>query len=113
MENAWQIGSLYPLVGGQGGFWTQPAGPYSPVFPQQQTNNTDILSSVPFNELTGQYMGVCGHSFNMCMVFREYDYDNETSVALLCCPSCGTVQRSIAPFSEAVGGDLQNMILYP
>lgn len=111
--NAWQIGALY-LPGGPGGFWTQPGGPGTEVFPQQQTGNVDQFSTEPYNELTGQFTGVCGHSFSYCTVYRDYDNIGQTSVALLACPMCSCVQRSIEPYSDAItGSDLSNLILYP
>lgn len=93
--------------------WTQPGGAGTPVYPQQVTGGFDLLSNKPFSELSGQYIGVCGHSFNMCTVFREVDVNTGESVALLCCPSCSCVQRTISPFSDAVSNGLQNAILYP
>lgn len=117
MANDRTIGALYPLNGGLGGFWSQPGGPNTTVFPQQETGNTDYFSTKPFNELTGQYMGVCGHSFNEVLVQRDYDLDTATSVALLCCPLCGCVQRTIEPYEDATTGSsnasLSNLILYP
>jgi hypothetical protein len=117
VTNDWTLGALYPLKGGQGGFWAQPGGPNTTVFPQEATGNTDYFSTTPFNELTGQYMGVCDHSFNQVMVFRDYDYDNSISVALLCCPLCGCVQRTLSPYETATTGSdnasLANLILFP
>lgn len=117
MTNDWIVGALYPLDGGIGHFWTQPDGPFTTVYPKQKSANVDYFSQVPFNELSGSYMGVCGHSFNMVLVQREYDYENSISVALLCCPSCGTVQRTVEPFEDAVtgssNGSLALSILYP
>ena len=93
--------------------WAQPTGINGLVYPQEVTGNSDLLSVKPFNELTGVYMFGCGHSANMCMVFQDWDYDTGMSVALLCCPLCTFLQRTIEPFSEAVLNPLQNAILYP
>lgn len=114
--NDWVVNGLYPPPKGIGQIWSQPDGPGGLVFPQQVTASSDLLSIKPFSETTGVYIGSCGHSFNMCTVFREYDYDNETSVALLCCNLCGCVQRTIVPFEAALignSGALLNSILYP
>jgi len=115
--NDWVVGGLYPQPGGIGGFWTQPGGLFTTVFPQQASANVDYFSTEPFNELSGQYSFGCGHSANQCMVFRDYDYDNATSVALLTCPLCGFVQRTIEPYEAATTGSsnasLANLILYP
>lgn len=114
--NDWSLYNLYPPNGGIGGIWSQPV-PEGLVYPQQVTANSNLFTTLPFSELTGQYVGSCGHSFNACQVFREYDYENETSVALLCCGTCGCVQRTIAPFEAALVGStpasLANQILFP
>lgn len=114
-QNAYIIGALYPLNGGYGGFWKQPGGPNSPVFPEQETGNSNLFSTVPFNEKTAQFIGVCGHSFVSCMIWREYDYENNVSVALLSCPSCGCVNRTVSPFEDALitGVGLGELILFP
>jgi hypothetical protein len=113
--NDWTVGNLYPSPGGIGGFWKQPI-PGGLVYPQQVTANSDQLKIEPYCELTGQFMGSCGHSFNMCYVFREYDYTTNSSVALLCCSSCGCIQRTISPFEDALMGNsgaLLNSVLFP
>jgi hypothetical protein len=114
--NDWSLYNLYPPNGGIGGIWTQPiAGGL--VFPQQVTANSNLFTTEAFSELTGQFVFSCGHSGNMIYCVREYDYENEISVALLCCCLCGTVQRTISPFEAAVTGSspssLANQILYP
>lgn len=114
--NDWSLYNLYPPNGGINGIWSQPE-PGGLVYPQQVRANSDLFTTEPFSELTGQYIGSCGHSFSACMIFREYDYENETSVALLCCEICGCVQRTISPYEDAVLGNginsLTNSILYP
>lgn len=110
--NAWTVGAIY-IPGFNGVKWSQPGGIGTPVFPQAVTGGFDLLSTRPFNELTSQYIGVCGHPFNSCMVFRDIDVNTGQSVALLCCPSCTTVQRTISPYQDALSNGLQNAILYP
>jgi hypothetical protein len=112
--NAWQVGAVYdPKYNSVA--WSQPGGPGTQVFPAQVTGGFDLLSNVPFNERTGQYTGTCQHSFNECAVFRDYDYTNNVSVALLCCPVCSCVQRTLEPYEAALTtqGSLINVILYP
>jgi hypothetical protein len=111
MANSWSLYNLY-YPGGYGGFWRQPV-PGGLVYPQQPTGNFDLLSQVPFSEKTGQYNGSCGHSFNLVKVERDRDVTTGRSVALLCCPSCSTVQRTISPYEDALAGGLENAILYP
>lgn len=110
--NDWIVGALY-VPNYNNVAWSQPGGAGTPVYPQQVTGGFNLLATKPFNELTGQYIGVCGHSFNMCTVFRDIDVNTGESMALLCCPSCSCVQRTISPFSDAVSNGLQNAILYP
>jgi hypothetical protein len=114
-SNTWEIGALYPQPGGINGIWTQPGGPNTTVYPKQESGNTDLFTQVPYNELTGQYIGSCGHSFNSCMVFREYNYNDDISVALLSCPQCGCVQRTVQPYEDALitGVGLGELILFP
>lgn len=115
MPNDWTVGALYD-PGFNNVEWSQPGGPNTPVSPAQVTGGFDLLSIKPFNERTGQYIGVCNHSFNECFVFRDIDKDNGgVSVALLCCPICSCVQRTISPFEDAVTteGSLIFQILYP
>ena len=110
--NDWQVGlQLYPRWNNIE--WSQPDGIGGLVYPQQPTGNSDLFSTVAFNSKTGVYIFGCGHSVNQSMVFREWDYDTDMSVALIACPSCSFVQRTIEPFSEAVLNSLQNAILFP
>lgn len=117
MTNDYIVGALYPLNGGKGGIWSQPDGPFSPVYPQQEFGNTDYFSTLSFNERTGAYVNVCSHSSNYVEVIREYDYENGISVALICCALCNAVDRVIVPFEAAVTGSsnysLADAILYP
>lgn len=109
---SWILGALY-LPGGPGGFWTQPDGPGGLVYPQQQTANSDLLSVVPFTELSGQYTGICGHSFNSPTIFRDYDYDNDVSVALITCPLCSCILRAVSPYEVVLQTSMQYAILTP
>lgn len=114
--NDWVLNGLYPPPNGIGQIWSQPGGPGNLVLPAQVKASSAYLDITPFTELTGQFIGSCGHSFNMCYVFQEYDYENDVSVALLCCSLCGCVQRTISPFEAALMGNsgaLLNAILVP
>lgn len=101
MQNSWQIGTLYPPGGLNNIAWSQPGGPGTPVYPQQEVGGA-YESTVPFNERTGMFSAGCGHSMNQALVQREYDYDNDISVALVLCPLCGYTQYSISPFEAAL-----------
>lgn len=111
-SNDWAVGTIYS-PNWNNVPWSQPGGPFTPVFPQQVTANSNLFTTEPFSELTGTYMGNCNHSFDQCLVFMDWDYDTNMQVALLCCPLCSTVQRTIEPYSEALQNGLQNAILFP
>jgi len=113
-SNDYVVGALY-LPGGPGGFWTQPGGVGTPVLPRQVTGGFELLTTEPFNELTGAYIGICSHSFLYCTVYRDIDVNTGLSVAILTCPLCSCVQRTISPFEAAIGPEsmLLNAILYP
>ena len=113
--NDFAIGALY-VPGGIPGYFTQPGGIGTQVFPAQVQASSDYLSVKPFTELTGTYLFGCEHSANEVMVFRSWDYTTNMSVAILACPICTYVQRTIEPFEAAVSGNdgaLLNSILYP
>lgn len=99
--NRWQIGTLYPEGGLNNINWSQPGGPGTQVFPQQQVG-VDYISIDPFNELTGIMSVGCGHFINTPLIQREYDYDTGESVALCTCPLCGYIQEAIEPFEAAL-----------
>ena len=101
MQNNWQVGALYPNGGLNNIAWSQPGGPGTIVYPQQQIGGA-YESITPFNEATGMFRAGCGHAMNQALVQREYDYDNDISVALVTCPLCGYVQYSLSPFESAL-----------
>lgn len=110
----WQIGALY-IPGGLPGYFTQPGGVGTQVFPAQVQASSDYLSIKPFSELSGVYFFGCQHSANEVMVFRDIHPDTKESVALLCCPLCSYLQRTITPYEDALMGNagaLLNSILY-
>ena len=92
--------------------WSQPDGVNGKVYPQEITGNSNLLSWIPFNELTGVFILGCGHSVNQCMVFQDWDYTTGMSVALICCSICTFIQRTIEPYS-AIQDPIINAILYP
>lgn len=112
----YEVGALYIQPNGPNGIWTQPGGVGTTVFPQQVQANSDILSIEPFSELTGTYMFGCGHSCNMCQIYKDVDTSDNVPVAILACAQCSYVQRIIKPWSDAFIGSvsyLQNALLYP
>jgi hypothetical protein len=103
-QNRWQIGVMYEqgIVSGQP-FFTQPDGPGSQVFPTQANAIPWLAYPIPgliLNEYVPWWAPSCGHSIKFWKVFREWDYDNDTDVALVCCSVCTFVQSTIEPFDE-------------
>lgn len=98
--NRWAVGQLYPSPGGRGGFWTQ-AVPGGIVEPQQQTS-VSYFEVTPFSERSGIQSAPCGHSLNLPLIQREFDYTTNESVALICCEMCGFVVWTISPFEAAL-----------
>jgi hypothetical protein len=109
MPNDWQVGALYPPPGGLGGFWKQPGGVGTLVYPQQQTG-VDYFSTTPFSELSGVFSAPCGHFMNEPLVQREYDYTAGQSVALICCELCGFVVYTLSPFEAALDTTFQPVL---
>jgi hypothetical protein len=106
MANSWEVGALYPPGGLNNVKWSQPGGPGTLVYPQQQTG-VDYFSIKPFSELSGQFACGCGHYVDQPLIQREFDFDTEESVALICCPMCGYVQYTLEPFESALNTVLQ------
>jgi len=101
-SNDWVVGGLYPYPKGLNGVdWQQPAGLGTQVFPAPVTG-TDYFSTQAFSELSGVFRPGCGHSVNAPLVQREWDYVNDTSVALICCPECGFLAYIMSPFEAAL-----------
>lgn len=100
-SNDWAIGELYPKGGLGNVKWSQPGGPGTLVYPQQQTG-VDYFSTKPFSELSGVMSAPCGHFFNAPLVQREFDYNTGKSVALICCFLCGYVIYTLEPFESAL-----------
>ena len=98
--NDWQLGTLY-YKNFNNVAWSQPGGPYTKVFPQQVTGNSNLLTTEPFNELTGMFLFGCGHSVNQVLLEMDFDIPTQSQVALICCPTCSYVSRVINPWIQA------------
>lgn len=79
--------------------FTQPGGPNTPTFPQQGQSppDTGLQPPGPRNELTGQFMAGCGHSFMSWEVSREAV--GGVPSAFVCCPYCGFIQSIWTPYT--------------
>jgi len=103
--NTWEIGALYPPGGLNNIKWSQPSGVGGIVYPQQQVSADYYIGNqaiTPFSELTGIFSVQCGHFCNYPLIQQEWDFENDISVALICCPICGFVQYTLSPFSAAL-----------
>lgn len=113
-QNRWQIGVMYRggLLNGQP-FFTQPDGPGTAVFPTERQGEPWVdfpIQGMVWSEKNPWQVPGCLHSIKAFDVQREYDYDNNVSVALLLCPTCSYCQRAISPFEEWLN-PIQNAII--
>lgn len=81
--------------------WSQPGGPGTLVFPQQQ-NGPFTNYPVPgqfFIELSGLFVAGCGHWMNLPRVFNDHDNMLDEDVVAVCCELCTYIQY-YAPRSQ-------------
>lgn len=99
------VGTLY-IPNFNGIAWSQPGGPGTTVFPQQNTgpfwlqpNKTYPLLGPPFAE-AGQSLWInpCGHGDDVSQVFRDYDCLTGSSAAVVVCSVCSYILRLIEPY---------------
>lgn len=113
-QNRYQVGTLY-YPGGPAphNYFTQPGGPGTQVFPAQP-NGQPWPAWPAAGEMVYSFgawwQPQCLHYVSAWNVIREYDYDNSTSVALICCPVCSLVQTVYTPF-EAWLDPIQHSII--
>jgi hypothetical protein len=104
--NSWQVGALYPPGGLNNVKWSQPGGIGTQVFPTGVVS-VDFFAVTPFNENSGIFVAGCSHYMNQPLVQREWDFETNSSVALICCVRCGYVQYVIEPFEAALNTTFQ------
>lgn len=116
-DNDWSVGTMYIKPNGPNGYFRQPGGSGTQVFPAQVTGQVSYFEVTPFSELTGSFIMGCQHSMDYITVYRDIDMEDGISVALIACSVCSYVQRVIKPFEDAVlgsgNGNLINQVLYP
>lgn len=91
--------------------WTQPGGPGTTVFPQQQSNpwaNYPVAGQF-FIEASGLWTVGCGHWVDYPYVWRDYDACTGESCAIVSCPICSYIQYLMEPY-EAFDDPLTNAI---
>jgi hypothetical protein len=114
MENSWQLGTTYYKTGPYVIF-SQPGGPFTPVFPAQ--NSGAIWDAWPGPESMVFAYGPwiipgCGHGIHEYKIIQEYDYDMEQPVQLLACNVCTYVQRAVYGVLENGMPELYDSYLY-
>jgi len=79
--------------------FTQPGGIGTATIPQQGQAPPDnsLQPPGPRNELTGQFIAGCGHSFSSWLI-KSQGIGGVTS-AIVCCPYCEWVQNIYTPYS--------------
>jgi hypothetical protein len=108
--NDWQIGVQYEKNWNNIA-WQQSA-PFQPVYPQQITGNSNLLTNLPFSEASGTWVFGCGHYTDEPLIFQDYDYDTNMSAALVCCPLCSYVNRAIEPYT-LIQNPLEYAVIVP
>lgn len=102
--NDWELGRMYfkGLNTAGNAQFTQPGPPFSTVYPQQPQGAPWPDYPVPglFYEFGGWNIPSCGHYIVQPKVIREYDYDNNVSVALVTCAVCSLIQYAISPYED-------------
>lgn len=103
-SNRWVIGEMYQ-PGGPNGFFTQPGGPGTQVFPTQKNAapwpEWPAAGGMIIQEYSPWWSPQCGHSIKMWRLIQEYDYVENESVMLVCCNVCTLVQGVLRPASLA------------
>jgi hypothetical protein len=112
--NDWTPGRMYyPQGPPPTTYYTQPGAPFTTVYPQQKNAQPwpewPVIGQI-IQEFAPYWSPACGHSIKEWLVIREYDYVEETSVALICCRVCSMVQGVYRPF-EAWLDPLQHAII--
>lgn len=101
-QNRWTPGRMY-FPGGPNGFFTQPGDPFTQVFPTQANAipwEAYPISGLILNEYNPWWSPSCQHATKVWRIIKEWDYDTNMSVALVCCNTCSMVQSYIEPFEE-------------
>lgn len=94
-------------------FFTQPGGPGTQVLPTQQNGTPWVdfpVIGLVIQEYQPWWAPGCGHAIKVLKCIREWDYETDQSVALICCEVCSYVQRTIEPFEEWLN-PIQNAII--
>ena len=104
-QNRWALGTLYYPGGPPGtGYFTQPNGPFTQVFPTQANAvpwpDWPAAGVMVINEFSPWWSPGCLHSIKEWTIIREFDYETNRSVALITCRICSYCQRKMEPFDS-------------
>jgi len=95
--------------------WSQPNGPNTTVFPQQQVNQPFLAyptSGQIWAENSGLWVCGCGHWQNCITIFRDYDNVQQISVAVIACSLCSFIQRYQSPY-ESITDPMRFPVIIP
>ena len=112
--NRWTLGVPYSFLLNGAEFFSQPGGPNTAVFPQEQNGPwADYpIGGMTINETT-QWVGTgCGHFTKEYRIVQEFDYVLGQPCQLLTCTICSYVQRVVYGASQYGPGELYDPILY-
>ena len=115
-ENLPAQGTLY-VPNWSGISWSQPGGPNTTVYPQQQSASSPSFAPTvpgypPWFEGGMLWPLGCGHWNDAMTIFRDYDNMLGTSVAIVCCSMCSFIQRYISPY-EAIDNPNSYPVILP
>lgn len=78
--------------------FTQPGGPGTNTFPQQGNAPYINGNNVGINEIDGQFIAGCGHSFQSWSIFSCAV--GGVASAVICCPYCLFIQSITTPYAN-------------
>lgn len=107
------IGSLY-IKNNNGIAWSQPGGPGTTVYPQQNDGSFGYPGNFILMQEQGSGLWVsgCSHWWDCMSVYKDYDTVSQKSAAIFCCPLCGYLIRVVEPY-ELIENPVQYAILIP
>lgn len=113
--NRWALGTMYyqGQMNGTPGFYSQPGGPNTQVFPTQKNAAPWPQYPIPglvIQEFSPWFAPGCLHSIKFWKIIHEWDYTTDMDCALICCSLCSYVQRVIEPYNQVLN-PIQNAII--
>lgn len=106
------IGTLYHK-NYNGIAWSQPGGPNTTVFPQQndgQFAGYPILGNIISEAGESLWHSPCGHGWDCMLVERDFDDSTHKSVAVYQCPICSLILQYVEPFEDIYSFNMPYLI---